>query len=385
MADKKLNKALDELLSDIQLIDKTLTTTRSADEDNEDIAQFNVNAAMLENNEISKELYTKLVLKALHNIAVTLKAANNSAWGLGGYLTWDLTKKVPLDSNFTFMDRGRKGIHPVTKDTFKAAEALNKFIGTILNDKDLSAYQAGLPKTYNLKTMQHTLVTRLHNYTKNEAQTLVSDIKPVIVSVDSVAVHEKSQPPQKSEVEISLNSGSNPVSEKVPFLRGNDEILKKFTAISNTFSKKIKELKVRKERVNKSEQDKYTPAIKDADNLILQLKTARNKFKKTDDLTVFAKTISTLFQEFESKESFKTNRSNPWFRTFISKPFEQLKIFARSIVEFFHKMAQGQSSQYNGTLFSPSKTDTTKKLNQYKKAVEELVEENKIQPKSFGL
>lgn len=188
-----------------------------------------------------------------------------------------------------------------------------------------------------------------------------------------------------SETLSSINPLHDPLKQEsvlqientVPLARKED-ILKKFDKLTAVFNKKIIALKYRHSLLDDLEHVNYSQAIADADSLIKKLATVRNEFDTTGDLSTFTQTTDDFFKEYQNKESFKLNRSTPWFRTFISKPFEQLKLFINQISECLYKIILGppsSSGRYKGTLFFPPETDTTKQLNAYHKAVSSLCTE----------
>lgn len=160
-------------------------------------------------------------------------------------------------------------------------------------------------------------------------------------------------------------------------LAKKDYILKTFDKLTTVFNKKIIELKYRHSLLDERPHFNYSQAIEDADELLLKLKLVREAFNTTCDLNAFTQQTEVLFKEYKNKESFKLNRSTPWFRTFISHPFEQLKLFINQIAQQLHALIWGfRSNQYNGTLFSAPETNATKQLNEYHQGVTLLFTQN---------
>lgn len=176
----------------------------------------------------------------------------------------------------------------------------------------------------------------------------------------------------------SLKQESDLLMKNTVSLARKEDILKQFDKLTAVFNKKIIALKYRHSLLDDKEHVNYSQAIADADSLINKLATVRNEFETTGDLSTFTQTTGDLFKAYQNRESFKLNRSTPWFRTFISKPFEQLKLFINQISEYLYKIILGppsSSGRYKGTLFFPPETDTTKQLNAYHKAVSSICTE----------
>lgn len=232
----------------------------------------------------------------------------------------------------------------------------------------------------------------LSNYLTSEAQKIatIADINTRIEHYEELTNYVSNQ---KDELEMdnenyipildSLDDISKTLSQEKTILISNTvtmehlhQITDKFDSLSTLFHQKIISLQDRRARVNKEQEKAYHSVIEDSTCLLNQLNIARDAFQKTRNLATFTQTTNELFAQFQNKESFKTNRSNPWFRTFISKPFEQLKAFINLITTFLYKIFSAQSSetnQYKGAFFSPPKTDTSKKLDEFKKGVERLI------------
>ena len=155
-------------------------------------------------------------------------------------------------------------------------------------------------------------------------------------------------------------------------LRG--EIIDKFNEISDVFNIKIKEITKRERFVySPDEKKRYTDAIEHANTLKKNLDDARDLFSQTGDFIIFKKTISELFEQFPGRASFETNRSSPWFRKYISGPFEQFK---KSINQWIEWARPSKAGENNAGFFPPAETSTSKKFRAFQKEMEELIPES---------
>ncbi len=161
------------------------------------------------------------------------------------------------------------------------------------------------------------------------------------------------------------------VSDKMT--QEKNKIIPKFDALTHTFTQKIDELETRSKTVSSNHAKKtYTPAITHARTLIKNLNAAKAEFKQTGDLIAFQKTTQTLLKDFPGRAAFATNRSHPWFRMFISRPFEILKAMLNVLIGLGYK----KYSEH--PFFKPAQTDTTQQFEAYEKDLACLDKEEKM-------
>ncbi|MDX2346737.1 MAG: hypothetical protein QNK11_07705 [Legionella sp.] len=129
------------------------------------------------------------------------------------------------------------------------------------------------------------------------------------------------------------------------------QIKEKFQTQLDLFIAKTTSLEDRQKKSH--EPDRYTNAIKDANNFIAALNTDKKVFETNHNINAFQEAIQKTCSQYENQESFATNRSERWFRTGVAEPFETVKTNLRSLF-------QVANQSYSPSFFKPEKTDTTK-------------------------
>ncbi|MCH9756968.1 MAG: hypothetical protein K0U37_07250 [Gammaproteobacteria bacterium] len=178
---------------------------------------------------------------------------------------------------------------------------------------------------------------------------------------------------------VLINGITNKITQE------KDQIITQFDESTRVFTQKIDALEKRSKKVNaKHAENTYTPAITTARTFLNALDEAKTEFKKTGDLPTFEQSIQKLFKNFPNRAEFEKNRSNRWFRAFISKPFEILKEVLNKLIGLRYTTPPGDNKHQN-QFFAPPKTGTSREFEAYEAGLENLgSDEKKSDPPKAG-
>ncbi|MCH9756969.1 MAG: hypothetical protein K0U37_07255 [Gammaproteobacteria bacterium] len=166
-----------------------------------------------------------------------------------------------------------------------------------------------------------------------------------------------------------IDTISESMTKEVPQITGEFDIL------TDAFKDKLDNLDKRSRKITDPiEKNKYTKAITEANALIGNLQGAKKEFVETSNFKLFKQQIASSLNEFEGHAALEENRSEPWFRQYVSAPFENLKEKLNQLIQRVQQKLPGKTQSSNA-FFKPPETGTKRKFEEYQEGLEHLGEE----------